>query len=276
MAVLNSNLAAAFTPEDYGQLVDKVVDAKSVAFQVSTVVNTPLQTIRFPIQAADPSVAWYAENTTIVLSDPTTGEIVVTPTKVAGRTQVSNEAVADSDPSASQLIGTGLARQIQKGIDAAFFGNTTINGPSGLLSLSAAYQVIDTGSAWTNLDPVFDAKLEAMTEGAELTHIVLAPDVALQLSKIKTQTGSNQGLFENVADGISLGGLTVLVSPHVAAGNAWALDSSQVMVVRRAGTTVVTDTSVAFGDDATQLRATSRVGFGFANAAGIVRLHDAA
>lgn len=91
MTVLNSNLAAAWTPEDYGALVDRVVDATSVAFTAGTVIDTQLQSIRIPILAADPSTGWYAENTPITLTDPTTTEIEIKPTKVAGLTQASNE-----------------------------------------------------------------------------------------------------------------------------------------------------------------------------------------
>ncbi|WP_197381262.1 phage major capsid protein [Mycolicibacterium mengxianglii] len=274
MAVTNANLAAAWTPEDYGALIDRVVDAKSVAFQVGTVVDTERQSIRVPILTADPATAWFAENTTITLTDPATGELEIIPKKVAGRTQVSSEAASDSEPAVAEQIGNSLARSIAKGVDAAFFANTTTNGPSGLLSVTT--KVFDTGGVWTTLDHIHDAKNLVLTDGAELTHIVLAPDVALALAKAKTQTGSNQGLFDNVADGITLAGLTVLVSPHVAAGNAWAVDQSQILVVRRLGTTVVASTEAAFAEDAVQIRATSRIGFGFANPAGIVRLYDAA
>lgn len=275
MAVLNNNLANAFTPEDYGKLIDTEVDAKSVAFQAATVVNTDKHQVRFPVLLSDPETGWYQENTPITLVDPETNEIVVVPSKVAGLTQVSNEAVDDTDPAVAAIIGQALARDIGKKIDAAFFGNTVANGPSGLLSV-AGVQVVDTGAGWTTLDYVHDAKSQAMANGAELSHIVLAPDVALALSKAKTGTGSNQGLLQTVDDGIKLAGLIALVSPAVSAGNAWALDSSQVMTVRRKGTTVRQSKDAAFGSDATQIRAVSRVGFGFANPAGIVRLYDAA
>ncbi|ABG98332.1 possible phage capsid protein [Rhodococcus jostii RHA1] len=275
MAVLNSGLENAFTPEDYGKLIDTEVDAKSVAFQAATVVNTDKHQIRVPILVSDPSTGWFAENTEITLVDPETDELVIVPTKVAGRTQISNEAADDTDPAAASIIGKALARDIANKTDAAFFGNTVTNGPSGLLSVSGV-QVVDTGAGWTTLDYVHDAKSEALANGAELTHIVLAPDVALALAKAKTATGSNQGLLETVDDGVKLAGLIALVSPYVTAGNAWALDSSQVLTVRRKGTTLATSKDAAFGSDATQIRAVSRVGFGFANPAGIVRLHDAA
>ena len=102
------------------------------------------------------------------------------------------------------------------------------------------YQVVDTESVWDTLDHVHDAKSAAIAEGAELTHIVLAPDVALALAKAKQASGSNMGLLETVDDGIKLAGLVALVSPHVTAGNAWAVDQSQIMVVRRMGTTLAT------------------------------------
>ncbi|MGW8815507.1 phage major capsid protein [Gordonia terrae] len=275
MATLNATLENAFTPEDYGKLIDTVVDETSVAFQAATVVNTTKHQVRFPVLVSDPETGWYAENTEIALVDPETNEVVVVPSKVAGLTQVSNEAVDDTDPAVAEIIGKALARDISKKVDAAFFGNTVTNGPSGLLSLSGV-EVVDTGAGWTTLDYVHDAKTQAMANGADLTHIVLAPDVALALAKAKTGTGSNQSLIETVDDGIRLAGLIALVSGAVSAGNAWALDASQVMTVRRLGTTVVQSKDAAFSSDATQIRAVSRVGFGFANPAGIVRLHDAA
>lgn len=275
MAVLNTNLQQAYTPEDYGQLIDTEVDAKSVAFQAATVVGTDRHQVRFPILVSDPDTGWYAENTEITLIDPETDEIVVIPSKVAGLTQISNEAAMDSSPEVASLTGATLARDIAKKVDAAFFGNTVTNGPNGLQSLTGV-QVVDSEGAWTTLDHFHDAKAQAIANGAELSHVVLAPDVALALSKAKTATGSNQGLLETVDDGIRLAGLTALISPAVAAGNAWALDKSQVMTVRRKGTTVDTSTDAAFAYDAVQVRAVSRIGFGFPNPSGIVRIHDAA
>ena len=100
--------------------------------------------------------------------------------------------------------------------------------------------------------------------------------MALTLAKAKEQTGSNVGLFENVGDGVALAGVPVLVSTDVAAGNAWGVDASQIFVVQRTGTTIVKSADAAFDYDAVQVRATARVGFGFANPAGVVRLYDAA
>lgn len=275
MAVLNSNLAQAWTPEDYGKLIDTVIAEKSIAFQSGTVIQTASESIRFPMLTADPAVGWYAENTQITLTDPTTSEIVVTPKKVAGLTQISNEAAEDSNPAVAEQVGRSLARSVAKKVDAAFFANVTTNGPSGLLSL-AGVNVVDTGAAITNLDPFHQAKADALADGANLTVFILAPDVALALAQAKEGTGSNKSLFENVGDGVTLAGVRVLVSTDVPAGNAWGLDSSQVLIVQRTGTTVTKSVDAAFDYDAVQVRATARISFGFPNPAGVVRLHDAA
>lgn len=277
MAVLNSNLAAAWTPEDYGKAIDLVIAEKSIAFQAGTTITTGSESIRFPTLIADPATGWYAENSQIGLTDPTTSEIVVTPKKVAGLTQISNEAADDSNPAVADQVGRSLGRSIAKKIDAAFFGNTVTNGPAGLLSLGGV-NVIDTGTVTlTSLDAFHEAKAAALADGANISVWVLAPDVALTLSKAKQQTGSNVGLLDatGVGDGVALAGVSVLVSTDVAAGNAWGLDASQVLIVQRTGTTVTRSTDAAFAFDAVQVRATARVSFGFANPAGVVRLHDA-
>ncbi|WP_258957166.1 hypothetical protein [Rhodococcus globerulus] len=58
MAVLNNTLATAFTPEEYGKLSDTEVNAKSVAFQAATVVETDKHQVRFPVLLSDPATGW--------------------------------------------------------------------------------------------------------------------------------------------------------------------------------------------------------------------------
>ncbi|MDX1873985.1 phage major capsid protein [Mycolicibacterium sp. 120266] len=277
MAVTNAGLQTAFTPEDYGKLIDTVIAEKSIAFQAGTVISTGSETIRFPKITADPAVGWYAENTQISLTDPTTNELVVTPKKVAGLTQISNEAADDSNPAVADQVGRTLARSIAKKIDAAFFGNTVTNGPSGLLSLTGIIEIDTDTLPFTNLDAFHTAKSDALAGGATLTHFIVAPDVALALATAKElTTGSNKGLLDSVGDGVTLAGVPVLVSTDVGAGNAWGVDASQIFVVQRTGTTVTRSTEAAFDYDAIQVRATARISWGFANPAGIVRIYDTA
>ncbi|MGC7304380.1 phage major capsid protein, partial [Mycobacteroides abscessus subsp. abscessus] len=65
MTMLHTTTADAFTPEDFGDLVDLAVKAKSIATRTGTVVGTDKVRINFPIWVSDPAVGWYAENATI-------------------------------------------------------------------------------------------------------------------------------------------------------------------------------------------------------------------
>lgn len=277
MAVLDSNSPGGFLPETWGKLLDTVIAAKSIAFKVGTVVPIETESINVPLLQGDPASGWYLENTQISLTDPDLDDIVVTPKAVKALTQISNEAAGDIRPAVADLIGASLGRSLAKSIDAALFASTTpTNGPAGIGT--AVVSEFDTNGTWSNLDPFYEALETARGQGAELSHFVIAPDVATTLSKIKQVTGGTVGLLDaaGVNDGTVIAGKPVLVSRDVATGEAWGIDSSQLLVIQRAGTSIARSGDSVFDYDAVQVRATARVGFGVANPMGIVHFHDKA
>lgn len=272
MAMTEATTAGAWLPTEFGAMLVKVVQANSVAAQASTVFPTNRERVNFPLWVADPAVGWYSELDTIAETDGTTGEVVVIPAKTAGLVLAGNETVEDSDPDIAAQIAAGLANQIAKAVDSAFLANTTAKGPNGLLSL--AYTSVDTGAALTNLDSFVAGRYAAEANGAKLSHWIVSPATAEALSKLKTASGSNQPLLEFVEDGITVAGLPVLTSTFVdAATFAWGLDKTQQRFVLRSGTTV--ERFPAVSTDGTWVRAISRIGLGYLNPAGVVRLWDA-
>jgi HK97 family phage major capsid protein len=273
MATQHSNTADAFTPEDFGGLVNLAVQGQSIAARSATLVETDKVKVSFPIWTADPAVAFYNELDTIATTDGETEQVEVIPSKTAGISLISNELKDDSDPSVADRIGKGLANQIARSIDAAYLANTTAKGPNGLLSI--AYSTVDTGTGIANLDPFISARYAAVAAESELTHWIVKPETAEALSKLKTASGSNQPLIEFVADGITVAGLPVLVSNQVDAQTLfWGIPSEHVMFVQRKGTTV--ERFPAVQQEGTCVRAISRLGIGFVNPAGVVRGYDAA
>lgn len=273
MAMNRQGQAQSWLPQDFGDMLDTVVQAKSIAALSGQLFNTDKQKVSFPKWVADPAVGWYGELDEIAETDGSTDEVVVTPSKTAGLTLLSNELADDSDPAIADQVAHALANQIAHAIDAAFTANTTTKGPKGLLSLAAT--VVDPGASVSNLDAFISARYAAEANGAKLSHWLVSPATAEVLSKLKTlPSGSNQPLLQFVEDGITIAGLPVLTSTHVdAATTAWGLDKTQVRFVQRKGTTV--ERFPAVTTDGQYVRAISRVGFGFLNPAGVVRLHNA-
>lgn len=264
--------AGAFTPEDFGSLVDLAVKAKSIAARTATLFQTDRDKVTFPKWVSDPSVAWYKELATIAATDGSTSEVSVDIYKTAGLTLISNELKDDSDPAVADLVGSGLANQIARAVDAAYLGNTATSTPSGLLS--AAYTNVDTGTAITNLDPFIQARYASVAAGSELSSWIVSPATAELLSKLKIQSGSNQSLIQFVADGITVAGLPVVVSDQVdGATKFWGVPRSHVVLVARKGTAV--EQFPAVDKDGTYVRAVARYGIGYLNPAGVVRGWDA-
>lgn len=263
-------------PEELGPLVIQPVREASVAMRVAAVVTTSSNEYRIPVVEGDAGVAWIAEGAEIPASDADFDEVVVRPAKVGGLSIISRELAEDSSPSAQQLVGDGLAEKIARGVDAAFFGNTVTNGPSGLLSV-AGVSAVDTGGTITNTDPFAEALSKAEVAGAAVTSFVAHPTTVLELSKVKKQSGSNEPLLGYDAAQPTqrqVLGVPLIPSPAVAVGTVWAIPQAKVVVVQRDDVRLDIDRSRYFETDRIGIKATMRVGFAFPHPAAIVRLYD--
>lgn len=262
----------AFTPEEFGGLVDLAVKARSIAARTASPFSTNKDKVTFPVYAADPSVGWYSELDPIAESDIDTDEVSVDIFKTAGIVLMSNELRDDSDPAVAELVGAGLANKIARALDAAYLGDTAAKTPSGLLS--ADYTPVDTGTAITNLDPFVQARYAAEAVGSKLTSWIVSPAVAEALSKLKIASGSNQSLIQFVEDGITVAGLPVVVSDQVDGDTQfWGVPKDHVVLVNRLGTSV--ERFPAVERDGTYVRGVARFGIGFLNEAGVVRGYNA-
>ena len=273
MAMTVSSANLALLRQQVTQLFVQTVAKQSVALQVSTPVPSSAANLRVPVVVSDPSTGWVAEGAEITPSDATLGEHVVTPKKVAGLTIVSNELVADTTPTASEIIAAGLARSCILNIDGAFFANTTTNGPPGIKSVTPT--VVSAGGGWTDADPFIEAAYAIESVGASVDAWVANPADALLLASIKETTTSNRSLLEpdpTKPGRRVIGGTPLYISPAVTVGEVWGIPRDRVLSMIRKNITVEIDSSAYFSSDRTAIRATMRVGFGFPHPLGIVKV----
>lgn len=266
---------ALLAPEQVADLLVVPVVEESIAAQVATVVTTGSTSYRIPYVAEDPAAAWVAEGAEIVPDNLDTDEVTVTPPKVAGLTVISRELAEDSDPAAAEQVGAGLARDIARKIDAAFFGSTTTNGPDGLESLTTS-TASETGTEWKNADPFVAAVFTAAGEGATLTAFVANPADAKVLATLKAGTGSNVPLLQPDPTAplrSIIAGVPLFVSSAVTAGTVWGIPKDRVFVVIRDDTRIEVDNSVYFTSDRVAVKATMRVGIGYPQPLAIVKIN---
>ncbi len=269
--------AEAFTPEDFGKLVDVAVKSDSVVGRVLTNTSTDKDKVRYPKLVSFPSLAHYKQLQEIALADPTTTEVEVPIYRTAGAHRASRELAEDSTPDTADMVAGVLVEQIKLAVDGAFLGNTTTDGPGGLQGTD--YTTVDTGATLSNLDPFIDAKFAAEANGGKLTSWVMHPDVARDVLKIKKlTTGSNESLLGyNDAGDLVIAGLPVVTSPLVdTATKFWGISKARNVFVVRKGTVVERSTQSSFLNYALDIMANFRYGIGFLHEAANVRGYDAA
>ena len=263
------------SPPDVQNLVIQPLIQAAVATRVSTIVQTGSHQTRFPIVLTDAVNAWTQEGQPINVTDPELDELVVTPSKCAGLVVVSNELMNDSDPSALEVVGQGLVRDLALKIDAAFFGTTVSNGPDGLGSLLNVSETL--GEFDGDLDLFAEAISAAELAGVGIGDLsfVAHPTDVLTLVQLKTLTDSNEPLLGNDAAAPtqrSILGVALYSSIAVAEGTAWAIPRSKTFVVIRQDAEVIADSSAYFGSDSTAVRCVIRVGYGFPHEESICKI----
>ena len=276
MSLLTTTAAGILSPEQVGALIVQPVSRESIALQVATTAQTSANSFRIPLVTADGTAAWTPEGTEITPTDATVSEIDCVPKKLAALSIISRELATDSSPAAQQVVGESLARDIARKLDAAFFGTTVTNGPSGIGSVAG---VNTATSDFTDVDGFLEAISEIETAGATTTAFVIAPATALALAQLKKlSTGSNEPLL--AADAASptkrsVAGVPLWASPAVAANTVWALDRSRTFVVLHGAVTLAVDESAYFSSDRIGIRVTLRAAFGFAHPASIAKISAA-
>jgi HK97 family phage major capsid protein len=150
--------------------------AASTVLQTTTVLPTNNSKLRIPIVTTDPQAAFTRENAEINLSDAAVDEVVIQFTKLAALSRVSSEAPDDSDPAIAALVGDGIARNMARVLDKAWFSTSTSDGPAGIPSLvglsgAAGCQVVNVSGTLDNLDPF--AAASSKIEARRQMHLLL-------------------------------------------------------------------------------------------------------
>jgi HK97 family phage major capsid protein len=278
MSLSSTSAAGIIRPDVVGPLIIEPLKTASTAMTITTNVSTLSPFFRLPIVVTDAAGGWYAEGSDLDLTDADVTEITVTPGKCAVLSKISNELANDSSPAAAQVVGEGMARDIARRLDAAFFGNTTANGPSGLQSL-AGVQHVDGGTL-ADLDAFAEAISLAENVGSTVTAFCASAATVLHLSQLKAFDGvtqSNQPLLQpdpTLATRRAVLGVPLYSLPGtvIEEGVVWAIDKSKVFTVFRQDVSLEVDRSVFFGSDSIAVRAIVRVGYGFPHEASIIRI----
>ncbi|MGZ4390039.1 MAG: phage major capsid protein, partial [Gaiellaceae bacterium] len=267
-------------PDEYRGTVWDLLAADAVGLRSGfSVIETSSDTLHLPVIDADVAAAWTAEADPITPGDPTIAEVIAYPRGLKALVALSNELIADSNPSAISVVTRSMIRALALKFDlAAFEGSGVGVEVKGLKNVTGIQEVtlgVADGAPFTDLDPFAEAIGLLAAENATATAIVLHPRTWTQLTKLKETAASVKPLMQESAgsgaQGVvrSIYGVPVYVSSQLSitetqggsgdASSAYVYQADQVIAVRRAETRVEYDRSRLFNTDQSELRAVLRM-----------------
>lgn len=267
--------SAILAPPEVGALVVQPLIEQSVATQVATIVQTRSNAFRVPVVTDDPTAAWVEEGAEIPTSDAALTEATAEMRKLAGLSIISDELRTDSSPAAHEAIGAGLVRDLQRKLDAAFFGDLAAPAPAGLAALEGVSEAGDATGTLPNFDAFELAISLAEQESAQLSSFVAHPLDVLRLATTKKSTGSAENLMQSdptLPGRRMISGVPVFGSTAVARGTAWGIPKDRVYIAMHDEPELAIDSSVFFTSHRSAIRALLRCGFAFPHPAAIVKI----
>ena len=118
-----------------GSFIDLLRNESVVMGLGATRLSGLVGNVTIPRMTAGNTAYWLAdEQTQITESQPTLGQVSLTPKNVAALTEISNQLLRQSDPSVEQMIMGSIARDIGLAADIACLRGTGLNGqPQGIV-----------------------------------------------------------------------------------------------------------------------------------------------
>ena len=270
-------------------LFDRLRAASVVLSTGIRTLMTESDSVTYPALSGDVAPTWTAEAAAIAPSDPTFNTVVATPRKLAALTQVSNEALDDSDPSIATVLSSHLLRVLALRLDAGLLeGTGTAPEIRGLRNIVGIQTLAAAANGQTpTLDNFADAiaLLEAVNVPRERIRIVVAPRNVGALRKLKASTGGTYlwSSDPSATSPASIFGVPVAASAQLSltevqgtsaavANSAYAYDVDSLVYVGRSPTEIELDRSRLFNADQSEMRAKLRGDLISPTPTGIVRV----
>jgi HK97 family phage major capsid protein len=298
LRIMGENLftkGGALVPDGYAAEVWQHLSAEAVLLKAGArVIETDKANLLIPRLASDSVASWTAEGAEITESSPTMSGIDAVLMKCASIVRVSNELIADANPSVLAMLMEQLTRSLSLAVDlSGFEGSGTSNQPKGL----AHYTTINSniglgadGSVPVNIDEIADAIGSIQAANGKATAIFCHPNIWALLSKIRVDTAvtNNMPLVLNqtgvaAAPDLRLYGVPVYLTSQLSqtevqgssgavCSSIYVCDMSQIVFVRNGTLRLELDRSRLFNSDESEVRAVLRATWAFPNPTAITRI----
>ncbi|KXO91508.1 hypothetical protein AXK58_20130 [Tsukamurella tyrosinosolvens] len=238
------------------------LEKKSIAMQVSHVEHANAGHAALPMMGKT-SAEWLDEGEELTVENVPFNEIRVPHMNAGKLLTATRQLLNDSAYDLPTLLSNSLIDAYAELVDKTFFGTTTPKGPKGIESVSGR-TIVEADEY--SLDPFLDALGAVEAERANPRFIVMGPELATKLRKLKVSAGSNQYILQSDPGSAwrnTIAGIPVLTCADVAAETAHLIDPDYVFMSVREDVEVEADASTFFTSVRTAIRSFGRIGWVF-------------
>ncbi len=205
---------------------------RSVAMRMGArMMSGMIGNVTVPRQTAASSTSWLStESTAITESQPTIGQLSLSPKHVGAYTEITRLLALQSSPDAESLVMSDLAQAVALAVDlAALSGSGAAGQPTGITATAGVGAVTGTSLAYAGLLEFQTDIGNALREGAPLGYVTTAAVAALLAARVKVAS-TYSPLWDGSLLNASVCGFAGMSSAQVAAATMIFGDWSQLLV----------------------------------------------
>jgi len=241
---INTTDDAGLIAEDFrgGDFVDVLRNASSVMAAGATVLNGLQGSVAIPKKSAASSAGWIAtEGAASAESEPTFGQITMSPRVVGAHTQITRLMMQQSSLDIENLIRNDLAQGIALSIDAgALQGSGSSGQPTGIKNTSGINNPTDFAAANPTFAEVVAMETAVAEDNALLGNLAYILPASMYGALKTTAKDAGSGQFVVGPDG-QINGYNAVVSNQVTAGDLYFGNFADCLIGLYGGLDIIAD-----------------------------------
>jgi len=241
---INTSDDSGLIAEDFrgGDFIDVLRNASSVMAAGATMLNGLQGSVAIPKKSAASSAGWIAtEGGASAESEPTFGQVTMSPKVVGANTQITRLMMQQSSLDIENLIRNDLAQGIALAIDAGALAGSGASGqPTGIKNTSGINAPTDFAAANPTFAEVVAMETAVAEDNALLGNLAYILPASMYGALKTTTKDSGSGQFVVGPDG-QINGYNAVVSNQVTAGDLYFGNFADCLIGMYGGLDIVAD-----------------------------------
>lgn len=260
---LNTTDDSGVIAQDFrgGDFIDVLRNASSVMQAGATMLTGLKGNVAIPKKATASAAGWIStEGGAASESEPTFGQVTMTPKTLGAFTDITRLMMMQSSPDIEALVRDDLSRAIALAIDlGALSGSGSSGQPTGIKNVSGVNKPTSFAAATPTFAEVVALETAVAEDNALLGNLAYILPAGMYGALKTTAKASGQGLFVVEQPGNTINGYRAIVSNQVTSGDLFFGNFADLLIGMYGGLDILVDPYTASSSGTVRVRALQTV-----------------